>query len=203
MTIIASGMTGYPISVSPITDSVILDCDEVHTFSFLVKNLGTDTTHKGSLKFVLSNDEGEETGETSLSFELKPQLGEEAYLTVQLYDEDGFKPSGIYVTVNYGISSKSGVTSNGFVNFNLGSFRQSVSIGTQETDFYRAASTTIGEVRPGDNTVLLKLEKKTTPPGPLDQFMEWIRQNLGLAILATALIIAACIVIIVLPLRKK
>ena len=192
-------MTGYPMSVSPVTDSVILDYGETYTFSFMVKNLGTGTTEKGTLKFVLSNDEGEPTDEAGLVFELKPQLGEEAYLTVQLYDKDGFKPSGIYVTANYGIQSKSGVTSNGFITFNLRSYSGSVSIGTQETDFYRAATASVG---PGQNTVLLKVEKKTEPPDMLEQTLQWISQNPVLFTLILAGVVTAIAVLVMLIRRR-
>ena len=72
ITITASGMTGYPISVSPTTDSVILNYGETHTFFFLVKNLGTSSVQSGILRFVLTNDAGTETDSKSLNFELKP-----------------------------------------------------------------------------------------------------------------------------------
>ena len=190
ITITASGMTGYPMSVSPVTDSIILKYGESHTFFFTATNLGTGTAQTGSLRFTLTNDMGEQTDQKTLGFKLQPQIGDQTILTVTLHDRDGFKPSGILVTLNYGVNSKSGVTSNGYVTFDLGTYKGGVSIATQETDAYRAASTT-ATVSAGQNSVYLQLQKK----GQLslwDLFFEWIKANMVpvavLSILAVALV---------------
>jgi hypothetical protein len=188
ITITASGISGYPMSVSPITDSVILKYGESHTFFFTVKNLGTGTAQSGTLRFTLTNDLGEQTDQKTLSFKLQPQIGDQTILTVNLYDKDGFKPSGILVTVNYGVNSKSGVTSNGYVTFDLGTYKGGVSIATQETDAYMAASTT-ATVSAGQNNVYLEVQKK----GQLsiwDLFVEWVKANMTAIALMSALAVA-------------
>jgi hypothetical protein len=191
ITITASGMTSYPMQVSPTTDSVILNYGETYTFFFTVKNLGTTTVQSGNLRFVLTNDAGEQTDSKILSFELKPQIGDKTILTVNLHDRNGFRPSGVLVTVNYGVDSKSGVTSNGYVTFDLETYKGSVSIATQETDAYRAASTS-ATVSAGQNSVFLELQKKGEPSSVWNQIMEWIVSNpIPLAIVTVAASIVA------------
>jgi len=185
VTVTVSGTEGYPVSVSPTTDSAILDYGESHTFFFTVKNLGTGTVQSGTLAFTVTNDLGEQTDQKTLDFKLEPQIGDKTILTVNLYDEDGVKPSGITVTVNYGIDSKSGVSSSGYVTFDLGTYKGSVSIATQETDTYKPATAT-ATVDAGQNSVYLQLEKKNKPTTLWDLLLEWIRENMNL--------VAACAV---------
>jgi len=188
ITITASGTAGYPMSVSPITDSVILKYGETHTFFFTVKNLGTGTAQSGTLRFTLTNDMGEQTDQKTLGFKLQPQIGDQTILTVMLYDKESFKPSGILVTVNYGVNSKSGVASNGYVTFDLGTYKGGVSIATQETDAYMAMSTT-ATVTAGQNSVFLMLQKK----GQLflwDLIVEWVKANMVAVAVMSVLAIA-------------
>jgi len=185
VTVTVSGTEGYPVSVSPTTDSAILDYGESHTFFFTVKNLGTGTVQSGTLTFTVTNDLGEQTDQKTLDFKLEPQIGDKTILTVNLYDEDGVKPSGITVTVNYGVDSKSGVSSSGYVTFDLGTYKGGVSIATEETDTYKPATTT-ATVDAGQNSVYLQLEKKNKPTTLWALLLEWIRENMNL--------VAACAV---------
>jgi len=193
VTVTVSGMEGYPMSVSPTTDSALLDYGESHTFFFTVKNLGTGTVQSGTLTFTVTNDLGEQTDQKSLGFKLEPQIGEKTILTVNLYDEDGVKPSGITVTVNYGVDSKSGVSSGGYVTFNLGTYEGSVSVATQETEVYKAA-TASATVQAGQNTIFIKLEKKAGKITLLDLISEWLERNY--MPVAAILIVLLCAIII-------
>ena len=184
VTVTVSGTEGYPVSVSPTTDSAILDYGESHTFFFTVKNLGTSTVQSGTLTFTVTNDLGEQTDQKTLDFKLEPQIGDKTILTVNLYDEDGVKPSGITVTVNYGIDSKSGVSSSGYITFDLGTYKGSVSIATQETDTYKSAAAT-ATVDAGQNSVYLQLVKKGKPATLWDLLLEWIRENMSLVVVCT------------------
>jgi len=131
VTVTVSGMEGYPVSVSPATDSAILDYGESHTFFFTVKNLGTSTVQSGTLTFTVTNDLGEQMDQKTLDFKLQPQIGEETILTVYLYDAEGYKPSGILVTVNYGIDSKTAICSGGYATFNLGTYTDLLGAGEE------------------------------------------------------------------------
>jgi len=91
----------------------------------------------------------------------------------------------ITVTVNYGIDSKSGVSSSGYVTFDLGTYKGGVSIATQETDTYKSAAAT-ATVEAGQNSVYLQLVKKGKPATLWDLLLEWIRENMSL--------VAACMV---------
>jgi len=198
ITITASGMRGYPMTVSPVTDSVILNYGETYTFFFTVENLGAGSVQSGNLRFTLTNDEGEETDSETLGFELKPQTGDRTLLTVNLHDKEGYRPSGILVTVNYGVESKSGVASNGYVTFDLGSYTGSVSVATQETDVYRSASTT-ANVATGQNSVFLQLEKKAEKPTLWEHVRQWIMANS--AVVATAAVVTVAIIVV--AVRKR
>jgi len=185
--ITASGMQGYPMQVSPTTDSVILNYGETHTFFFTAENLGTGTAQTGTLQFTLTNDQGEQTDRETLSFKLQPQIGDQTTLTVTLHDKEGYRPSGILVTVNYGVNSKSGVASNGYLTFDLDAYKGGVSLATQETDTYKAASAT-ASVSAGKNSVYLELRKKGEPLTLWDMIRQWITAN-------TTVIIITCIAV--------
>jgi len=193
ITVTASETTGYPMSVSPQTDAVILDYGGSHTFFFTVKNLGTGTAQSGTLQFTLTNDDGEQTDQKTLGFTLQPQIGDQTLLTVTLYDKDSVKPSSVLVTVNYGVNSKAGVTSNGYVTFDLGTYKGSVSIASQETDAYAAASTTT-IVSAGQNTVFLKLQKKGQT-SLWDLLVEWVKANVALVVAVTAIAVVMAVAV--------
>jgi hypothetical protein len=193
ITITASGTAGYPMSVSPSTESVILGYGESHTFFFTVKNLGTGSVQAGTLSFTLTNDMGEQTDQKTLGFTLQPQIGDQTLLTVTLYDKDGVKPSGVLVTVNYRVNSKSGASSNGYVTFDLGTYKGGVSIATQETDAYNAASTT-ATVSAGQNSVFLYLQKKGQSD-LWDSLIEWLKANWFAVTAIIALVVALVVVV--------
>jgi len=177
VTVTVSGYAGLPISVSPTTDSAIIDYGETHTFFFTVTNLGTSAEASGTLTFTATNDMGETTSTETLGFKILPQIGDQTILTVNLYDKDGYKPSGITVTVNFGVDSKSAVASEGYVTFNLGTYTGGVAIATQETDTYKGA-TASATVKPGQNTVFIQLERKGEERRTiLDLILEWLKQN--------------------------
>jgi len=120
---------------------------------------------------------GETTSTETLGFKILPQIGDQTILTVNLYDKDGYKPSGITVTVNFGVDSKSAVASEGYVTFNLGTYTGGVAIATQETDTYKGA-TASATVKPGQNTVFIQLERKGEERRTiLDLILEWLKQN--------------------------
>jgi hypothetical protein len=176
ITVSVSGYEGLPISVSPTMDSVILDYGETYTFFFTVTNLGTAAEASGTLVFTATNDLGEVTSSKTLGFTILPQMGDQTILTVNLYDEDGIKPSGIAVTVNYGVDSQTAVSSDGYVTFNLGAYTGGVSVATQETSMYEAASAST-TVQAGQNTVFMELKKKAGDKTILDLILEWLEQN--------------------------
>ena len=195
ITITASGSQGYPMSVSPATDSVLLNYGETGRFYFTVKNLGTGSVESGNLKFTLTNDQGEVTDEKTLGFTLKPQTGEKTVLTVNLHDKDGYKQSGILVTVNYGVNSKSAVSSGGYATFDLDTYTGGVSIATQETEDYRAASATT-TVNAGQNSVFLQLEKKSQPTSLWDLMVEWVKTNVVAATIMGILALSSVALVI-------
>ena len=193
VTVTVSGYAGLPISVSPTTDSAIIDYGETHTFFFTVTNLGTATEASGTLTFTATNDMGETTSMETLGFKILPQIGEQTILTVNLYDREGYKPSGIAVTVNYGVDSKSAVASGGYATFNLGTYTGGVDIGTQETDTYKGASAS-ATVKPGQNSVFIELERKGEEKQTiLNLILEWLKQNYVAVIVALAILGAAYI----------
>jgi len=152
------------VSVSPTTDSAILDYGESHTFFFTVTNLGTSTVQSGTLTFTVTNDLGEQTDQKTLDFKLQPQLGEETILTVYLYDAEGN------------------------ATFNLGTYTGSVSIASQETDVYKAASAS-ATVQGGQNSVYLELERKDKETVTiLDLILEWLKQNYVAVIVVLAVL---------------
>jgi len=53
-------------------DSIILDPGQEHTFSFNVRNLGTQTKQTGTITFTIKNDLGTVTDTRTFEFDLLP-----------------------------------------------------------------------------------------------------------------------------------
>jgi len=73
ITVTPSIPSGVPASVTPLTDSAIVDPNAVHTFEFRVTNLGTQTNQTSTITFSVSNDLGNVTDTKTLEFELISQ----------------------------------------------------------------------------------------------------------------------------------
>ena len=70
ITVTPSIPSGVPASVTPLTDSAIVDPNAVHTFQFKVTNLGTQTNQTSTITFTISNDLGTVTDTVTLDFDL-------------------------------------------------------------------------------------------------------------------------------------
>ena len=160
------------ISITPSSDSVILDPNEEYTFAFTVENLGVSTETAGEITFKVYNDLGTETDSSKMAFTLLPTGVGDTILTVYTVDaETKTKVSGIYVIIQYGSETDAKATVDGAATFNLGSYQGTVQISTAETAKYNSASKSVN-VQSGYNTAIIELSQKEEPE-PIPWYLEY------------------------------
>lgn len=157
----AKNPTSAPLAVNDFTVSLGPGITQVLPVS--VSNLGTTTEVDVHITISLWNANNEHQG-TDITLEciLSPSGGADTFLTVVTQNRDNLYISGIPVTVQFGISSVAGSTSNGAVTFNLGLYVGPVTVTTAETDVYWSTNATLA-VQAGSNTDTITLTKKGEP----------------------------------------
>jgi len=143
--------------------SFALAAGETKTIAVPVSNLGTTVDVDVHITASLWNDNNEHQGnDFTLECILSPSGGANTFLTVVTQNKDNLYVSGISVTVQYGINSRAGLTSNGAVTFDLGLYVGSVTVSTAETDVYWNTQATL-TVTTGSNIDTITLTKKSEP----------------------------------------
>lgn len=164
LTVSISYPEDYPMSITPSSQSEVIPPGKSVKFKFKVTNLGATQELRGTIKVDVLNDLGTITDTTTLSFTLIPKAEEmNTLLTVYTIDrETQLKVSGITVVISYGTESTTGITSGGYVQFDLGNYQGGVEITTVSTPEYYPANKSV-TVKAGENVVFIELQPRNAP----------------------------------------
>ena len=149
--------SSLPVSVNPVTQAFTLAPNVTDILVFEIVNLGSTITQSGVLRAKITNSLGSVTDTRDMPFTLLQKVSSETILTIYTIDKQTREPvSGISVAVSWDSQSKSGITSEGSVSWNLGSIQPLVTVVTAETPLYKTASAAKA-LSNGQNSITLEL----------------------------------------------
>ena len=183
--------TTAPLSINPPSQGTgAMNPLDIKTLTYEVLNLGCTEDTSFTITATVTNSLGATTDTESVTGTLKPKGSGETVLTVYTYDDETKeKVSGVQITAVFDSQSKSGITSDGSITWNLGSAQPSVTITSAETLTYKSKTVT-KQLVAGINSVEIWLIKQG------EDGKSWLEQYWWLVLVAVVIVVVIFVVIV-------